>query len=359
MAAAVAVPVLVASTLVALVALNDGEAPAPATTTTSTTIAAASPEAQAFLERADEAFKPLADAVTTFLPQAQEFEGGTMAASEFKAALDVARPEFLKSRDAVAGLEEYGPAPAVNRYFLVAAQLYLEMARVYGVAVDPGVDTLRAQLNLAARRLRTLGDRIYDRARAILEPGLYADPGPDVEIRPPTEVPDWEAEGMAAGPPLADAPGPAAEPPPVREPTCGDGVAPPCREEEPVEGWVGRVMATDLPQAPEVVEALDAVDRARLRELADRYDAVTRTLRAGPDPDGDRERAAVLGLGLLTGGEAARVGQAAALLPEGNSRGRLLAVARRVLAVGDDLRETVLGLRPSGLVPPGPDDTGP
>ena len=346
-AAAVVVPLLVAAGLIALVgAFNDGgSSSAPSTTTTVT----ASPEAKAFQIRANDAFKPLGDAITVFLPKTQEFESGRLTPADFRGAVEAALPEFVKARDALAKLDEYEPDPAVNRYFFDAAELYVEMARVYAVAADPAADPLRAQLNLIARRLRTLGDRIYDRARVVLEPGFYAPASPDVEVRPPTEVPDWVAEGMAAGPPLAEPPGPAAATPPVREETCGDGVTPPCRQEVSVKKWVRRVKEAGFPQPPDVAGALDGADATRLGELADRYEALTRALRAGPDPEGDRERAAVVGLGLLTDGEAARLGQAAATLPQGEARARLMAVARRTLVVGDDLLEPQLGFRRSGL----------
>ena len=104
-----------------------------------------------------------------------------------------------------------------------------------------------------------------------------------------------------------------------------------------------------FPQAPEVVRALEAADGTRLGELAAAYETKTRTLMAGPDPKGDRERAAAVGLGLLTDGEAARLGQAAVLLPAGEVRDRLLAVARRALVVGDGLLQAGPGFRKSGL----------
>jgi hypothetical protein len=225
----------------------------------------------------------------------------------------------------------------------------VEVARIYNVSIDPAAEPLRAQLNVAARRLRTLGDRIYDRGRVVLDPAFYAAPSADVELRPPTEVPDWAAEGMAAGPPLAGQPGPAAEVPPIREVTCSDEVGPPCRKEESEKKWEGRVKDADFPQPADLVKALDGGDAARLGELAAAYEAKVRTLRASPDPKEERERAAVVALGLLTDGEAARLGQAAALLPAGDGRTRLLAVARRAVAVGDDLLDGDLGFRPSGL----------
>jgi hypothetical protein len=196
-AAAVGVPLLVAGGLIALIAANDddgeGATPAPSSTTTVT----ASPEAKAFQTQIDDAFKPLGDAIRVFLPKAQEFEAGKVTPADFKANVDLALPEFVKARDAVAKVEPYKPTPSVNRYFVDAADLYVETARIYNVAVDPASEALRAQLNVAARRLRTLGDRIYDRGRVVLDPTFYAPPSQDVELRPPTEVPDWVAEGMA------------------------------------------------------------------------------------------------------------------------------------------------------------------
>ena len=347
-AAAVVVPLLVAAALIAVMAANDagdGSATAGSTTTTVT----ASPEAQAFQAKVDEAFKPLGDAVRILLPKAQEFEAGKVTPGEFKGAVDAALPEFVKSRDAVAALGPYKPEPAINTYFLDAAVLYVETARVYSVAVDPAAEPLRGQLNIAAKRLRTLGDRIYDRGRTVLDPAFYAPSSAEVEIRPPTEVPDWVAEGMAAGPPLAGAPGPAATNPPVREPTCGKDVPEPCRAEESEKKWSSRVKGAGFPQPPDVVRALEAGDSNRLGELAATYETRTRELMAGADPKGDRERAAVTGLGLLTDAEAARVGQAAALLPPGEPRDRLMTVARRTLVVGDDLLEPKLGFDRSGL----------
>lgn len=349
-AAAVVVPLLVAVGLIALVAANDddggsGATAAPSTTTTVT----ASPEAKAFQTKVDDAFKPLGDAIRLFLPRAQEFEAGKVTAADFKANIDLALPEFVKARDAVAKVEPYKPAPVVNRYFVDAADLYVEVARIYNVAIDPASEPLRAQLTVAARRLRTLGDRIYDRGRFVLDPAFYAAPSEDVELRPPTEVPDWAAEGMAAGPPLAEAPGPPAETPPIREATCSDDVDPPCRAEESEKKWESRVKKAGFPQPADVVAALGEENAVRLGELAATFETKTRALRTAPDPKGERERAAVVALGLLTDGEAARLGQAAALLPPGEARTRLLAVARRTLVAGDELLDTDLGFRSSGL----------
>jgi hypothetical protein len=334
----VVVPLLVAAALIGLVAtFNKGDRKPSQDTP------------QAFQTKLDDAFKPLAEAIQVFLPKAADFESGKVSPADFKGAVDAALPEFVKVRNAVAKLHKYKAKPVVNTYFVDAADLYVETARIYGVAVDPAAEALRAQLTISAKRVRILGDRIYDRGRVVIDPNFYPPPTENVEQRPPTEVPDWVAEGNAAGPPLAAAPGPAASPPPVREPTCAAGISPPCRAEQPKAEWERRVKESQFPEPPDVTRALKAADAARSGELAATYEAKTRTLMAGPDPQGDRERAAAVGLGLLTDGEAARLGQAAAILPPGVPRTRLLAIARRALVVGDDLLKSGPGFRKSGV----------
>ena len=360
-AAAVVVPLLVAAGLIALVgSFNKGGSGATSSSSSSSTTAVtASKEAQEFQQKLDEAFKPLGDAIKTFLPKAQDFEGGKVTPVDFKPFVDQALPEFVKARDAVAALPEYKKTPVINTYFLDAADLYVETARIYGVAADPAADALRAQLSIAAKRVRTLGDRIYDRGRVVIDPSFYAATSQDVEVRPPTEVPDWVAEGMAAGPPLAPAPGPPASSPPNREPTCAKKVKPPCRAEQSKSAWESRLKKEGFPQPPDVAGALEAADAAKLGELAATYETKTRELMAGPDPKHERERAAAVGLGLLADGEAARLGQAATMLPAGEVRNHLQAVARRVLLVGDDLLQPGLGFRPSGMPADLRHDTGP
>jgi hypothetical protein len=339
-AAAVAAPVVVAAALIWLVSINDDSGDAKSTL---------AQDQKAFQTKADDAFKPLAEAVKVFLPKAQDFEAGKIPPEEMQAAVDAALPEFLKARKAVGKLKGYKHNAAINRYFFDTADLYVEVARLYSVAADPAAEPLRAQLNIAARRVRTLGDRIYDRARVVIDPTFYPAPTENVEIRPPTEVPDWAAEGMAAGPPLADPPGPPAADLPTRQETCAADVAPPCRPEQPEKEWVKRVKQAGFPQPRSVARALADADGAKLAALAAEYEAKTRTLMAGPDPQKDRERAARTGLGLLTAGEAARLGQAATLLPTGVARGRLEAVSRRLLVVSDDLLKPGLGFQSSGL----------
>jgi hypothetical protein len=360
-AAAIAAPLVVAIALIALVAANHGGGNSSPASSSSTTTATATKAAKAFQTKADDAFKPLGDAVKVFLPKANDFEAGKVTPADFKGAVDAALPEFVKARDAVAKLEKYKPDPAINKYFVDAADFYVETARIYGVAADPAADALRAGLNIAARRVRTLGARIYDRGRVVLDPTFYGASSQDVELRPPTEVPDWRAEGMAAGPPLADPPGPPAASPPVRETTCGAGVPPPCRQEESKSKWVSGVKKLAFPEPLDVARAVDELNATTLGQLAGAFETKTRALRGEPDPKKDREWGAVVGLGLLSDGEAARTAQFAALLPAGDARTRLQMVARRALVVGDDLLQirSGLGFKISGQPRSLLNDTGP
>jgi hypothetical protein len=348
-AAAVIAPLLVAAALIGLVASVNKDDSGSSSSSSSTTAPTASKAAQEFQKKVDGAFTPLSEAIKVFLPKAQDFEAGKVTPADFKPFVDQALPEFVKARDAVAALPKYKKTPIINTYFFDAADLYVETARIYGVAADPAADALRGQLNVAAKRVRTLGDRIYDRGRVVIDPTFYSAASQDVEIRPPTEVPDWVAEGMAAGPPLAAEPGPPASSPPNREPTCAKGVSSPCRTEQSKKQWESRVKGAGFPQPPDVARALEAADATKLAELAAVYETKTRELMAGPDPKGDRERAAAVGLGLLSAGEAARLGQAATVLPPGEAHNRLQAVARRVLVVGDELLQAAPGFRTSGL----------
>ena len=92
MAAAVIGPLAVAAGLIALVAANDdGDSGSPAAASSTTTVTA-SKEATAFQTKADDAFKPLADAIKIFLPKAQDFDAGKVAPADFKGAVDLALP---------------------------------------------------------------------------------------------------------------------------------------------------------------------------------------------------------------------------------------------------------------------------
>jgi hypothetical protein len=183
----------------------------------------------------------------------------------------------------------------------------------------------RTQLDLLARRVRLLGDRIFDRGQALIDPHLHDPSTPSaVDIRKPEEVPDWVAEGLAAGPPLDAAPPPKSSQPQLRQAT---------RPQQPRADWLKAVAAAAAPSADDVRAAIAAGDPARLADLATRLVAATEKLRNVPDPKGDREESARLRLSLLVEADAARAAQLAAVI----DAPALSDIARDILAAGEAL----------------------
>ena len=318
---------------------DDGAAPAASTTTT--TLRGMSAEGRAWQTRIDDAFGPLAERLPEFVDGTGRWMSGEKPDEAFTADVAGIVPEVVRARDGVVAVPVLDGAPRARDLYAAAAGLYVEVVRVYLVATEPDAEPLRGQLDLLSRRLRTLADRVYDRARALVDPSSQQDVDSDeVEMRRPPEVPDWRAEGLAPGPPLAEAPPPALETPPEREAV---------RPEEPVEVWLERVRDQGFASPRDLARQIDDGDSGRLAPLAVEYVDAAMKLRDAPDPKGGRERGALVALSLLVHGEAARAGQAAARLPEGPARVRLEKIARRLVLIGETTLEPDLNARPSGL----------
>src|SRR2546421_4891440 len=289
--AAVVIPLALAAVLV--VSSGGLEAGRPAAVISTPTMLPA--EAKAWQTRVDDAFKPLAEDLQSVVSEAADWTAGKNPTDTFSADLERHWSRLAAARDQIAALPPFKPARVAHKDYVACANLYLEMARVYRSAVEPGAEPLKVQLDLLARRLRTLADRIYDRGRVAVDPSA-ADlgPAPGVEVQLPSEVPDWAAEGLAAGPPLETGP-----PPPGTFPTRQQR-----RAEEPTSAWIERVRALGVPRASELAGAIEAGDATELGALARRFSEVTAALRRAPDPAGGRQRGARAGLDLLVYGEA-------------------------------------------------------
>ena len=261
----------------------------------------------------------IAQRVTDLVNGAHDWLAGTLAQDQFKARLDDDVAAFTTARTAVSKLRPYPYDKRVNDLFGRTAALYLDSVRVYEAALAVPVGDVRNQHDLLARRLRMLGDRIFDRGQTLVDAHLYEASSPAVEIRKPEEVPNWVAEGLAAGPPLGAAP-----PPPASEPMLRQA----SRPQQPRAAWLKAVAATHAPSADDVRAAIDAGDPTRLEALATRLVDAAETLRAVPDPKGDREASARYRLGLLVLADAARTAQLDPSLAD---------VARDVLAAGANL----------------------
>jgi hypothetical protein len=206
--------------------------------------------------------------------------------------VDDALEDARATKDLVAELPDADAKPL----YRASAELYVQHVHVLDAAIDIEPDDLRDQTVLLARRLRELGDRVFDRGHALVDPEFGSD-RPDVTVNLPEEVPDWEAEGLAAGPPLDEEPGPRASTPPLRA------------DERPTQDADGWREAVEDAGAPNDID-VDASDDA-LAKAASRYIAAAEQLRDEPDPDVPRGRevSALLRLGYLIKADAARAAQ--------------------------------------------------
>jgi hypothetical protein len=305
---AVVVAVGVAAGLIVLVAWlqgGNGGGDHISTTTSSTLARRAAAEraaSQAWSTEAQAAFggPGIAQRVTDLANGAHDWLAGTMSASDFKLRLDDDLGAFRAAREAVGKLRPYPYDKRVNEIFRGTTALYDDCVEVYEAALSAPAGDVRTQYDLLARRLRVLGDRVFDRGQALIDVHLHDASTPDVDIRRPEEVPNWVAEGLAAGPPLDAAPPPPASEPQLRQAT---------RPQQPRSAWLKAVADAGAPSSVDMTAAFDSSDVSRLADLATRLVGASEKLRNVPDPKGDREESARYRLGLLVLADAARTDQ--------------------------------------------------
>jgi len=269
-------------------------------------------------------FRPPTEGLSNVLTGLQEWRSGAKASPEMARELDGAIAAYSPLPHNVEALPPHEARPR----YAAAARLYLEFLRLERAAADLPAGPLRAQADLMARRVNLLADRVFDRGRVAADPSVFDQPPPgEGEIRFPNDVPDWAAEGLAAGPPLADDP-PAS---PV-----GDRPVRRSRPQQTEAGWRQALAQAGIPSSAEVQRAITARHAPALAQLAAAFEAGAGRLHQAADPRNGRERAATLVLGVLVQGEAARA--ALADVAAGAVPGPLDASARRLAAVGAALR---------------------
>lgn len=258
----------------------------------------------------------LTEKVVDMVEGAREWLAGERPTEQFRSELAALENRFADIEARLRGLREFPYDDRVDDLYLDAAALYAQTVEVYQAMIETpeSEPAVRVQLDRLARRVRILGDRVFDRGRELVKPRLHETPRPDVDIRLPDEVPDWVQEGIAPGPPLA----PTEPPPPDGEPRLRVP-NPPTQDRD---GWLRAVRSLDLPTHDDIRTAeLDA-----LPALADRLTDGAEALRQTPDPDGNRELSARIRLSLLIDADAARARQMG-----------LDSVADSLLAVSKDL----------------------
>lgn len=215
---------------------------------------------------------------------------GQLTDAALREKLDPALADAAETESRVRAL----PEVPTKSFYLASAELHVQQVRILLRGIDTAPGEAREQVVLLGLRVRKLGDRVFDRGHALLDPSFGAD-APDVQINLPEEVPDWETEGLAPGPPFEVEPGPPASSPALRADT---------RPTQPEADWRIAVEAAGAPDRIDFNGDLAAQARA--------YVAAAEALRNEPDPDtpGGRERSAVLRLSWLVKADAARAAQA-------------------------------------------------
>jgi hypothetical protein len=286
----------------------------------------------------------LSTAVSELLKTIEDWKGGARPTDQVAGILGQDRQTFLDARDRIKKLRPYPRDPQVNTFYLRSAEMYVDTVRLYQAMLTLPAGPLRDQQELEAKRVRELADRVFDRGRASVVPHLFEPKLENVEVNLPEEVPKWAAEGVLPGPPLDDAAPPADKFPPTHEAT---------RPTQERAKWIDAVKATAIPSAGDLAAAITNANADQLKGHARAYVKAAEQLRPVPDPDGPggREESARVRLGLLVDGEAARTAQLATLLPDAAQRPILLAIARRLALVGDELWSPDLPARSTGFDP--------
>ncbi len=297
----------------------------PSTTVSTDTTGTASPVAvdRAWDDALADALEPLGRAIPDLADAVTGWEAGDRSDADLRAELDRLGPMFGAVEHATQRL----PAHPGDR---LATPLIRSMARLYVLSVDAHELSLAVADHAAAtqygrlgRRLRILGDRVFDRARE--RTAAPFDPGDAVDLHLPAEVPDWTRLGLAVGPPLVPADTNVDDEPLEREDE---------RASLPESEWRDAVEELDAPTAEAVAAALDAGEVDQLGRLAGRLIDAAESLRVVPVPEGDRGRADRLGLAWLLRADVARAGQLA-MLGDAGGDGEAMALAGAVLEVAE------------------------
>jgi hypothetical protein len=267
-------------------------------------------------------------------PQEQQWESGAITTSAFRADLAQTASVIASVAPMVNRLPAYPTQPDVDPMYRASLALYTVVPSIQVAATSLTAGPLRSQVLRISDRVRELADRTFDQGRVLTAQGLVPSGAPaGVQIELPLEVPNWVAEGLAPGPPLAATPPAAPRYPPLRQ-----GARPTERRSV----WVAAVRADGAPAPAELQTLMSAGSpAAALGAAADQLQAAVDRISGWPDPavPHGREQSDRLRLSLLAEAEACRLAQAAVLVPPSEA-----SVSSGLSAVGPDLLQAAAQL---------------
>jgi hypothetical protein len=257
------------------------------------------------------------------LDAANGWQQGTTSAATARADLARDLPSLVRAHDAVARLHPLPGHTRARNDYAAALALYVAAFRLEqaATAMPPGV--LRAQLQRGFVRIRELGDVTFDQGTAELAPLLGASVA-GIDVAAAAHVPDWQALGLAPGPPLASGwTGTTAEPTGTQS----------------AAAWSAAVLAAGAP--PQSAIAADLVRKKNAATLNRDAAALGRaevSLSSVPGPADDAQASALVRIGLLVDAEAVLAAEAGRRSPHGASAA-LDSVGRSLGSLGGDLRD--------------------
>jgi len=298
--------------------------------------------ARAFRIRMRSAFTGLVGDLPQLVEDVDALDKGTMAPDAFTATHADEVAVAARTRDAVATTRGLPHDPRPRALYWRSAQLYVEATQTFVDAsrVDP---PLRHQVILAGKRIRVLGDRIFDRGAHIIEAAARDAVNPDLQVALPREVPDWVNEGLAAGPPVGT----------VVDNHVAIDEADPHPPTQHASAWERRTRASVALVTRTVARLPATTTVGDLTGAAETIDGAVAAIVLGAEPAGRHEAAMTIELALRTEEEAARGFALAAALPASvadiahRRADDLAVIAAAVWSIGAD------GLgRPDGFDPP-------
>jgi hypothetical protein len=281
-------------------------------------------------------FAEVKTVLPTFVQAVNQWGSGSASPADIAGQGELSARAFANTRDALAKQATFPSAPEALANYLAAADLYVASGRITAQAEVVPVGPPQTQAALVVRRLRLLGDRVFDQATEALRPYL-----PDATTSPMSltglaEVPDWAKIGLGAGPPLAAA-------------AVESGVSPASKVGEAPTGftaWAATVRLAGIPAPDAEARAIEHGSIAGLDSVAGQFTAAANELAVTPTPGADHLAAVRLQLGLLIQAEATRVAQLSELAGPGGEG--LRSIARTLAALGDTMWDTRLGPRSTG-----------
>jgi hypothetical protein len=284
-------------------------------------------------------FAEVKTVLPTFVQAVDQWASGSASPADIARQGELSARAFIDARDALAERAPFPSAPLALANYRAAADLYVASARITAQANAVPAGPLKTQTALVVRRLRLLGDRIFDQATAALRPYL-PDGGTDpVSLTGLAEVPNWAKIGLGAGPPLASK---TAAP---EEPAAAKAAPSPAD----FDAWAAAVRSAGIPGGDTEARAIERGSVAVLQALAGQFATAANELAAPPTPDADHLAAVRLQLGMLIQSEAMRVAQVSKLADPGGEN--LQTAARSLAALGDLMWDPRLGPRSTGYPP--------